>query len=677
MEVLNEVLNILFEFGGGKGGEPNNVVVRFLLPAFFWTVLAGIAVKEWCRTRERKDFYVGAASLMGIARELLMFTAEYGSLRGYIPFEFLYKYYPPLEHAWTMLSCIFIGYAFLNYLSKWRHFPAMFLMITSTVTVILYSVIASLWPFFLEYNPGASFGTFWGDLVFRISASLFMGIVLGAFIFARSRGRYVPQPLLWGFLFLFLDEFLMIFNIISGERYVHIYAPVRHNLHIWAIPLFLGVYWADTIRRMASAEHAIRRTFELSPSMLCIIGYDGIIRVASPASKQILGLAPEELQGLSVTELGFDSRDHGLSPLTPDAGSEEQSAFEREIIREDGTARWLHWKIQPAGKEKMLYAVVSDITENKLAKDRLEAVYKTTRDIINNAPFGIYVVNETGRVEYVNPVMLQIAGYSHEQFVKLNVFTLPFYISIGLTEKIKKGLRGERFRMDSVEFSSYFQRDKAVLNFTGIPLDEGNGKKVLMIVEDITERAKLEAQLVQAQKMEVIGQLAGGIAHDFNNILTGIIGTGALMKARMGRHNLFEQSLDQIIGLANRAGKLTQGLLTFSRKRTTKLQPVDINDIIGNLQKILARLIREGIDLEVELCPGKLPVMADAGQIEQVLMNLATNARDAMPHGGKLIIGTGLAGPGDGLMKSGDHGETGEYALVSVQDTGVGMDKHI
>ena len=111
---MEELIHILVQFGGGKGGEPNNVAVRFLLPTFFWCVLAWISFREYRTAKNMKDFYVGTASLMGMARELLMFIAEYGAWRGFVPFNFIYNYYPPLEHAITMLSCSFTGYAFLN-----------------------------------------------------------------------------------------------------------------------------------------------------------------------------------------------------------------------------------------------------------------------------------------------------------------------------------------------------------------------------------------------------------------------------------------------------------------------------------------------------------------------------------------------------------------------------------
>lgn len=259
---MEELIQILVQFGGGKGGEPNNVAVRFLLPTFFWVILVWISIREYRTAKLTKDLYVGIAALMGMTRELLMFVAEYGAWRGIVPFHFIYNYYPPLEHAITMLSCSFIGYAFLNYHLRWEQFPRRFFALSVVITLLLYILIASDWPGFLQLHPGISFARFWGDLAFRSAAVVFMGIVLGAFIHAAAQGEKVSKALLCGFTLLLLDEFLMIFNILGDERHVDIFAPVRHNLHIWAIPFLLGMYWNDLQRRMIESKRALKRLNE-------------------------------------------------------------------------------------------------------------------------------------------------------------------------------------------------------------------------------------------------------------------------------------------------------------------------------------------------------------------------------------------------------------------------------
>lgn len=254
---MEEFIQILVQFGGGKGGEPNNAAVRFLLPTFFWCILALISLREYRAAKNTRDRYLGTAAILGMARELLMFFAEYGGLRGFVPFGFIYNVYPPLEHAITMLSCSFIGYAFMNYHLGWEKFPRRFFLTSTTITVILYLVIALEWPGFLRLHPGISFASFWGDLAFRSVAIISMGIVLGAFVHAAGQGAKISMSLMCGFTFLFLDEFLMIFNIISSERYVDIFAPVRHNLHIWSIPFFLWMYWSALQGRMLSVQQEL------------------------------------------------------------------------------------------------------------------------------------------------------------------------------------------------------------------------------------------------------------------------------------------------------------------------------------------------------------------------------------------------------------------------------------
>jgi nitrogen-specific signal transduction histidine kinase/CheY-like chemotaxis protein len=188
---------------------------------------------------------------------------------------------------------------------------------------------------------------------------------------------------------------------------------------------------------------------------------------------------------------------------------------------------------------------------------------------------------------------------------------------------------------------------------------------------NISERKRLEHQLLQAQKMEAIGVLAGGVAHDFNNILTAIIGYASLLNLKMTSDDPLRFNVEQIMASTERAVSLTQSLLAFSRKQVVDLKTHSVNDVISGFHKILTRLIGEDIEFTLDLAADKPLVKADKGQLEQVFMNLATNARDAMPRGGKLLITTKTA------SLSEDNGEIkrGSYVIVSVSDTGIGMDK--
>jgi signal transduction histidine kinase/CheY-like chemotaxis protein len=196
----------------------------------------------------------------------------------------------------------------------------------------------------------------------------------------------------------------------------------------------------------------------------------------------------------------------------------------------------------------------------------------------------------------------------------------------------------------------------------------------LTFLRDVTIRKKLEEQLLQAQKMEAVGQLAGGIAHDFNNILTALMGYGHLLKIKMHEGDPLRSYADHILALSDKAANLTQGLLAFSRKQVLNPKIIELNEVIRKTDKFLSRIIGEDVRIQIALAEKELIVMADPGQIEQVLMNLAANARDAMPEGGLLFIGTQAAVLDKEFIRQHGYGKEGKYALIMVSDTGTGID---
>lgn len=205
--------------------------------------------------------------------------------------------------------------------------------------------------------------------------------------------------------------------------------------------------------------------------------------------------------------------------------------------------------------------------------------------------------------------------------------------------------------------------------------EKGNLIAYDALIADITERKRLEEQLSHVQKMEAIGHLAGGIAHDFNNILTAIIGYGHVLMIKMDGTDPLRHNAAEILKSAERAANLTQGLLAFSRKQIISPRPMKLNEIIRNVEKLLLRIIGEDIELKAELAADDSTVMADSVQMEQVLMNLATNARDAMPEGGFLTIKTEKVEFDREYISAHGYGEAGAYVCISVTDTGSGMDE--
>jgi PAS domain S-box-containing protein len=223
-------------------------------------------------------------------------------------------------------------------------------------------------------------------------------------------------------------------------------------------------------------------------------------------------------------------------------------------------------------------------------------------------------------------------------------------------------------------------KDEEIMHFhcsANVALRDKDGfpNAVIMIARDITDSKRLELQFLQAQKMEAVGQLAGGIAHDFNNILTAIIGYGNLLQTDMQEDDPLHYYVSNILSASQKAANLTHALLAFSRKQIISPKPINVNETIRVIENLLLRLIGEDIELTTRLTEKELIVMADENQIEQVLMNLATNARDVMPDGGSLIISTDSVLFDKKFIAAHGYGKSGTYALISVTDTGAGMNK--
>lgn len=214
------------------------------------------------------------------------------------------------------------------------------------------------------------------------------------------------------------------------------------------------------------------------------------------------------------------------------------------------------------------------------------------------------------------------------------------------------------------------------VEITASPLRDIQGNIVagIELVRNVTDQKKLEDQLRHAQKMEAVGTLAGGIAHDFNNMLNVIMGYSSMVLDELEADDPLKIKIHQVLIAAERAANLTRQLLIFSRKQVIDVCPVNINESIVGIKNMLSRIIRENIDFTLNIAASPLVVMADAGQIEQVLMNLATNACDAMPEGGKLTIGTGLVEMDEDHVAAYGYGKPGTYAIIRVSDTGHGMD---
>ncbi len=238
-----------------------------------------------------------------------------------------------------------------------------------------------------------------------------------------------------------------------------------------------------------------------------------------------------------------------------------------------------------------------------------------------------------------------------------------------------RALRGERVRNAEVTIVPRGGPSRTVL-VSGQPLQDARGRNLGAVVamHDITERKQLEGQLRQGQKMEAVGRLAGGIAHDFNNLLNVITGYGEMLAERIPAGDPMSSKVDQIRKAANRAASLTRQLLAFSRKQVIEPRVLDLNDLLAEIDKMLRRMIGEDIELTTLQGPSLGRIKADPGQIEQIVMNLVVNARDAMPQGGKLSLETGNVDLDQGYARRHAGARAGPYVALTVSDTGVGMD---
>ena len=297
------------------------------------------------------------------------------------------------------------------------------------------------------------------------------------------------------------------------------------------------------------------------------------------------------------------------------------------------------------------------------------------RQLIELSP-DIIIVHKEGKIEFINATGAQLLGAESPAELMGKPFidivdeasreaVLHAIGEIGVGEEKRSTLVGKYIRCDGRRID---------VEVAAVPIDYKGEAAVQSVARDITERKRLEAQFLHAQKMEAVGTLAGAIAHDFNNILTAIIGCGNLLQMQMGKDPL-RRYVEQILSSGEKAANLTQSLLSFSRKLESHLMPVELNGIIKRVEKLLTRLIGEEVELCSALGEGDLMVKADSGQIEQVLMNLATNARDAMPEGGTITVRTDRITIDNDFVRAHGYGEPGEYAVISVSDTGMGIDK--
>jgi PAS domain S-box-containing protein len=315
-----------------------------------------------------------------------------------------------------------------------------------------------------------------------------------------------------------------------------------------------------------------------------------------------------------------------------------------------------------------------EIKRNEQALRRSEARY---RSLVQSSVYGIYRSSLEGRFLDVNPALIMMLGYSTAEEVLLldpekDIFANPDEHTHLIEEFRRTG------RLDGIEVKWKRKHGSAItVRVSGRAVSSADEPADVLeaIAEDVTDRRALEDQFRQAQKMEAVGRLAGGVAHDFNNLLMVISGYAEVILSNLDFDHPLREKATAIQQASDRATTLTRQLLAFSRKQLLELKVVDVNAIVADMERLLRPLIGENVELVAKLAPQAGYVRADAGQLEQVLMNLVVNAKDAMPAGGRLTIQTQNLALDEGHRPGQTFIHPGQYVMLSVSDTGTGMDK--
>jgi PAS domain S-box-containing protein len=361
-------------------------------------------------------------------------------------------------------------------------------------------------------------------------------------------------------------------------------------------------------------------------------------------------------------------------------------ALERPALRKDGTVVDIELSTAPLrsadGTVVGEVAIVVDITARREAEAALRETRRQMELLLASAGEGILAVDGLGRVTFVNPAAARLLGSESERLLGRQIHPLIHHSHPDGTPydeddcPVNASIRdGTVHRVDTEVFWRE-DRTSFPVEYVSTPIrEEGRIVGAVLTFQDITQRRQLELQLRQAQKMEAIGQLAGGVAHDFNNLLTVITGYTAMLLTELPPEDPVVPDLREIQSATERAAGLTRQLLAFSRRQVLAPRVIDLRRVVGDMERMLCRLIGE--DVELSIAGGHAParVHADPGQLEQVVMNLAVNARDAMPAGGRLTIEVEEAALTHADAERFRYVIPGEYVRLCVRDTGLGMDE--
>jgi two-component system cell cycle sensor histidine kinase/response regulator CckA len=431
------------------------------------------------------------------------------------------------------------------------------------------------------------------------------------------------------------------------------------------------------------AELKFRALFERAGLGIALCTTDGHI-AANPVLAEMLGYSVEELRGIPFADFtcGEDLAAGRELAIKLGRGEIDRYSIEKRCVRKDGAPLWCMLTITltapPTSPGSLGLAIAYDITDGKRAEDALRESEERFRSLSNLAREGI-MIHERGVILDSNLTFARLFGYEHpEELIGKNGLELL----LTPESRVRVRQRMERRETGLIEVTGLRKDGSTFVGGTDSrPVKYLRHDATLVSLFDITERkrteaerAYLEEQLRQAQKMESIGRLAGGVAHDFNNHLTIIISCCHMMLAQLDSQHPMVARIQQVLRAADQSARLTQQLLAFSRKQILQPKILCLNDLVVDTVRMLDRLIGEDVELATSLDPALDFVLADPGQINQVLMNLAANARDAMPSGGRITIETSNVVVGEDCVNR-HQVKPGSYALITVADNGTGMDR--
>jgi len=432
-----------------------------------------------------------------------------------------------------------------------------------------------------------------------------------------------------------------------------------------------------------AAERLLRQVIDADPSLVFVKDRDGRFVLVNKAVADIYGTTVEAQVG--KTDADFNPNKGEVEHFLRDDRAVMDSRRPKVVAEESvtnpatGATRWFQTVkvplLSPDGEAHRVLGVATDITERKRAEEALRRSEASYRGLVEHAAYGIYRATGDGTFLMVNPALFTMLGHgSAEELLKIDI-ARDVYVDPAARARILA--RCEQFG-SAIEEVAWRRRDGSVitvrLNGRPVRAPDGALECFEFIVDDVTDQRALEERLRQTQKMEAVGRLAGGIAHDFNNLLTAILGSVDFLRRALGPEHPEHAETEEIQKAAVRAADLTRQLLAFSRQQVLAPKVLELDALVTNLEKMLRRLIGEDVDLRFAPKAPRAAVRADPGQLEQVIVNLVVNARDAMPRGGKLTIDTATVDLDTGYAW--EHGtvEPGRYVMLAVTDTGVGID---